>query len=187
MDLEFTAWEGSMARNWSGTGEKKEVVQFGAVKLRADDLSIVDTFEVLVRPRFNPVLSGYLIELTGITNDAVAARGIDFVTGYSAFLDFAGSSPLWAFGRDDIVLKDNLRLYSWEQGADLPPYFNVIPWFAALGIDLNGKHASDVPEAANLVFDGRKHDALDDARGIAAAIAKCVAAGAANPFTTLPT
>ena len=32
-DLEFTAWEGSLARHWLAPGEFKEVVQIGAVRL----------------------------------------------------------------------------------------------------------------------------------------------------------
>ncbi len=37
-DLEFTAWERSVARNWSRPGEKKEVVQIGAVKFGVENL-----------------------------------------------------------------------------------------------------------------------------------------------------
>ena len=32
-DLEYTAWECSMARHWLAPGEFKEVVQIGAVKV----------------------------------------------------------------------------------------------------------------------------------------------------------
>ena len=182
-DLEFTSWEGSLALKWSRPGEKKEVVQIGAVKLRADDLKTVDSFEILVRPRLNPVLSDYFIRLTGITNEALEARGVDFVPAYRAFLDFAGEAPIWAFGRDDLVFRENLELYGWAHEFAVPPYRNVIPWFAAQGIDLTGKHASDVAEAAGAAFAGRKHDALSDAQGVAAGIVKCVTDGAPNPFT----
>ena len=181
-DLEFTAWEGSLAGKWSRPGEKKEVVQIGAVKLRVGDLKIVDSFEMLVRPRLNPVLSEYLTALTGITNETLGARGVDFITTYRAFLEFSGDAPLWAFGRDDLVFRDNLKLYGFERVLDVPPYTNVIHWFDEQGIDLNGKHASDVAEATGGVFEGRKHDALADARGVAGGIVNCVLRGAPNPF-----
>lgn len=184
MDLEFTAWDGSRERDWSLPGEKREVVQIGAVKLRAHDLKIVDEFETLVCPRFNPRLSGYLVRLTGITDAALAARGLDFVTAYRAFLDFVGDAQLWAFGRDDLVLSENLKLYGFARALAVPPYDDVIPWFAGRGIDLTGKHASDVAEAVGAVFEGRRHDALADAKIVAAGIAKCVAVGAPNPFLT---
>lgn len=180
-DLEFTAWAGSMASRWTRPGEHTEVVQIGAVKLDAETLKITDEFECLVRPRVNPVLSHYLIELTGITNEALAARGVDFITAYRGFLDFVGPSPIWAFGRDDRIFADNLKLYAWE-GIPVPPYANAVPWFAAHGIDLMGKHACDVAEATGVAFDGRKHDALSDARSVAAGIRAVVARGAPNPF-----
>ena len=38
-DLEYTAWECSMARSWLTPGEFREVVQIGAVKLDADSFT----------------------------------------------------------------------------------------------------------------------------------------------------
>ena len=49
-DLEYTAWECSMARHWLAPGEFKEVVQIGAVKLDADSLAVLDEIDLLVRP-----------------------------------------------------------------------------------------------------------------------------------------
>ena len=74
-DLEFTAWEGSMESRWTRPGELTEVVQIGAVKLDAASLKEVDAFEMLVKPRVNPILSDYLVALTGIDNKQLAARG----------------------------------------------------------------------------------------------------------------
>jgi inhibitor of KinA sporulation pathway (predicted exonuclease) len=180
-DLEFTAWEGSMEAHWSRAGEHREVVQIGAVKLDAASLKEVDTFEMLIKPRLNPVLSDYLVELTGITNQALNARGVDFITAFRAFRDFVGEGPAWAHGRDDLIVAANLKLYGWE-GMAAFPYSNAIPWFATQGVDLKGKHACDVAEAAGTVFEGRKHDALADARGVAAGFAALIGRGAPNPF-----
>jgi len=180
-DLEFTAWPGSMASRWTRPGEYTEVVQIGAVKLDAETLRITDEFVCLVRPRVNPVLSRYLTDLTGITNEALVSKGVDFITAYHGFLDFVGPSPIWAFGRDDLIFAENLKLYAWE-GLPIPPYTNAVPWFASHGIDLKGKHACDVAEAAGAVFEGRKHDALADARGVAVGLRAVVARGAPNPF-----
>ena len=180
-DLEFTAWEGSMQSRWTRDGEYTEVVQIGAVKLDAETLTITGEFEVLVRPRVNPVLSGYLTGLTGISNEMLDQRAVDFITAYRSFLDFVGPAPIWAFGRDDLIFAANLKLYAWDAPA-APPYTNAIPWFASHGVDLKGKHACDVAEAAGAVFVGRKHDALADARGVAAGIRAVVDRGVPNPF-----
>jgi exonuclease len=180
-DLEFTAWLGSMASRWTRDGEYTEVVQIGAVKLDAESLKIVDEFEMLVCPRVNPVLSQYFIDLTGVTNDMLSARGVDFITAYGAFLDFVGGNRIWAFGRDDLILAGNLKLYAWTTLA-VPPYSNALPWFAEQGIDLKGKHACNVAEATGAAFIGHKHDALADAHGVAAGFKAMIARGAPNPF-----
>jgi inhibitor of KinA sporulation pathway (predicted exonuclease) len=185
-DLEFTAWEGSRERRWSLPGERTELVQIGAVKLDAATLKIQDEFEVLVRPRLNPDLSDYFTGLTGITNAALAHRGVDFVTAYRAFLDFTDGAKLWAFGRDDLIFAENIKLYGWERVLRVPPYENVIPWFAEYGIDLKGKNACDVAEAAGAVFEGRRHDALADAHGVARGMTTLIAGGARNPFLPAP-
>ena len=181
-DLEFTAWEGSMQSRWTRPGEYTEVVQIGAVKLDAESLKEVDCFEMLVRPRVNPALSDYLVALTGITNEKMAARGVDFITGYRAFLDFVGDARAFAHGRDDLILAENLKLYGWENSFPPLSYSNAVTWFAEQGVDLKGKRACDVAEAAGAVFEGRKHDALSDARGVAAGFVALIRKGAPNPF-----
>ena len=181
-DLEFTAWEGSLESRWTRPGELTEVVQIGAVKLDAASLKEVGSFDMLVKPRVNPVLSDYLAALTGISNEDMARRGVDFTIAYRAFLDFVDAAPVFAHGRDDLILAGNLKLYGWEGALGLPAYANAIPWFTAQGIDLKGKRACDVAQAAGAVFEGRAHDALADARGVAAGIIALIGKGAPNPF-----
>ena len=72
-DTEFTAWTGSMARNWRGPGEFKEIVQIGAITLAAQDMNESGSFSVLIKPVKNPVLSSYFEKLTRITNQVNAA------------------------------------------------------------------------------------------------------------------
>jgi inhibitor of KinA sporulation pathway (predicted exonuclease) len=184
-DLEFTAWQGSMEHRWLRPGEYREVVQIGAVKLDALTLAETAEFNVLARPRLNPVLSAYFEELTGVTNRALAADGVDFAQAYSAFVAFADGMPIVAFGRDDLVLADNLKLYGLSALPPLPPYCNIVPWLVEYGIDPRGLHACDIAHAAGATFDGRRHDALADARSVALGIATLTGRGAANPFAEL--
>src|SRR4051812_45213359 len=100
-DLEFTAWECSMASRWLRPGEFKEVVQIGAVRLDGTSFQILDEFEILVRPRINGDLSAYFENLTGITGAMLEERGVDFAEAYPRFLAFAGNGPVAAFGHDD--------------------------------------------------------------------------------------
>jgi len=170
-----------METRWTRPQEYTEVVQIGAVKLDVHSLKQVDEFEILVKPRVNPVLSDYLVALTSITNEMLAASSVDFIVAYRTFLDFTGDAKLFAFGRDDLVLAGNLKLYAWG-GLPVPPYGDVIPWFKENGIDLKGKHACDTGELAGVPFIGRKHTALADARSVAAGIAALIGRGAPNLF-----
>jgi len=183
-DLEFTAFEGSLARRWLAPGEFKEVVQIGAVKTDADTLRPVGELNLLVRPRINAKISDYLERLTGISHADIAARGMDFSDAYRQFVDFAGSGVICAFGRDDLVLMENLRLYGIADAPPLPAYVNIVPWLAANGIDAAGLHACDVARICGAEFSGSEHDALDDARSVFAGVIALIRRGTAPPCRT---
>jgi len=167
-DLEFTAWEGSLARLWLGPGEFKEVVQIGAVRLNLQSLEIEDSFDCLVRPRVNSLLSDYFENLTGITNKRLVAEGVDFEIAYRRFLDFAGGTVIAAFGHDEWVLEENIRLYGLKGLPPMPQFLELREWFFARGIDPKGMHSCDIGPKLGVPFEGKPHDALCDARSIAA-------------------
>jgi inhibitor of KinA sporulation pathway (predicted exonuclease) len=177
-DLEFTAWECSMASHWLRPGEFKEVIQIGAVRLAADTFETLDEFEILVRPRINSALSPYLEKLTGITSEKLALRGVDFAVAYDRFLDFAGDSPICAFGHDEWVLEENLRLYGIADARPLPVFRDLRGWFAENDLDPRGLHSCDIGPALGVPFRGRAHDALDDARSLAAGMEVMAGRGA---------
>jgi inhibitor of KinA sporulation pathway (predicted exonuclease) len=173
-DLEFTAWECSMAGHWLKPGEFKEVVQIGAVKLDRH-FRILDELEILVRPRINSTLSDYFENLTGIGNALLAMKGVDFADAYRRFVSFAGETPIAAFGHDEWVLEENIRLYGLKDLAPLPSFRDLRAWFAERKVDPRGLHGCDIAARVGAPFKGRAHNALDDARSIAAGM-KVVAA-----------
>ncbi len=181
-DLEFTAWEGSVARRWLGPGEFKEIVQIGAVRLDARTLDEQAALNLIVKPRINPVLSDYLENLTGVTNERLSAEGIEFAEAWRRFIEFAGSGPICAFGRDDLVFRENLRLLGLEETPKLPPYTSANSVLRANGIDPEGRRACHVAPLCGVAFVGHEHDGLDDARGVAAGFRALIGRGAANPF-----
>lgn len=63
------------------------IIEIGAIKVREFD--ITDTFVSFVRPSHR--ISGFITNLTGITNDMVAGAG-SIETVLPAFMDFVGSS-----------------------------------------------------------------------------------------------
>ena len=165
-----------MARHWLTPGEFREIVQIGAVKLDADSFAALGEFDRLVRPRINPFLSPYFEKLTGITSRQIARDGEDFATAYASFLDFAGEGPIAAFGRDDRALQDNLRLYGITVRA-LPVFYDLRGWFAALGMDPRGMHSCELAPALGMPFQGRAHNALDDAKSVASVMAVLASRG----------
>ena len=179
-DLEFTAWEGSMRHHWLRPGEYREVVQIGAVKVDAASLAVLDRFEILVRPRLNPVLSPYLEKLTGIGNDAVREKGRDFVEAYDAFLAFSAGAVTSAFGRDDLVFEENLRLYGIARPA--PAFRDSRPWFGANGFDTCGVYSCDVGPKLGVPFEGQTHSALADSQSVAAGMKVLISRGATSLF-----
>jgi inhibitor of KinA sporulation pathway (predicted exonuclease) len=185
-DLEFTAWAGSMENRWLAPGQFREVVQIGAVKIDMCSLAALGECALLVKPRFNPVLSPYFENLTGITNAQLAERGVNFRDAYDRFVAFCDGDPIYSFGRDDLVLIDNLALYGIGDAAPLPQHNNFAVWLRANGIVTKGLHACDVAKACGAPFEGRDHDALDDARSLVAGLRVLVARGAEPPFEERP-
>lgn len=181
-DLEYTAWEGSMAERWLAPGQFRELVQIGAVKIDAETLVPLAELDVLVRPRINGMLSDYFENLTGISNAALARRGIDFADGYCRFVDFAGGAPIFSFGRDDRVLMHNIDIYGLQDTPPLPRHHNIAEWLRTNGIDTKGWHACDVAKLCGANFAGRAHDALSDAHSLAAGARALIGRGASNIF-----
>lgn len=181
-DLEFTAWEGSMRHGWLRPGEFKEVVQIGAVKVDPATLQVLGRFDQLVRPRINPCLSPYLQKLTGITNDALRADGRDFADAYADFIAFADGGVTSAFGRDELVFAENLRLYGLAPPAQEPAFRDSRPWFGAHGFDTRGLHSCDIGPKLGVPFEGQAHNALADSLSVAAGMRVLVERGATSLF-----
>jgi inhibitor of KinA sporulation pathway (predicted exonuclease) len=181
-DTEFTAWTGSMARNWKGPGEHKEIVQIGAISIDAKEMKETGSFSVLIRPVMNPVLSSYFEKLTGITNERVASEALTFAEGISHFLRFASGRPSFCYGRDDRIIAENAALLGVRDLWSFDPSVNLRIWLERVGVPLAGVHSGELAAHVGSVSQGRAHDALTDARSLAEAVRYLVARGAPNPF-----
>ena len=49
-DLEYTTWQGAQDRHWMGDGEYKEIIEIGALKINFPDFTVVDKFNIYIRP-----------------------------------------------------------------------------------------------------------------------------------------
>src|ERR1041385_6322790 len=86
-DTEYTAWPGSQETGWSRPGEYREIVQIGAVRL-ASSYREIETFELIVKPVLNPILSDYFVALTGINQRQVDLQGRRFSEAWEKFSEF---------------------------------------------------------------------------------------------------
>lgn len=173
-DLEMTAWEGSLARDWSGPGEFPEIVQIGAVRVGTTPSWREDgNFNVLVRPTFYPALSSYFTALTGLEQAKVDTVGIPFAGALQRFARFVGTIPALAFGRDGEYLSRNCD----RHGLPSPLAGKVADIRADLcsrsGIPL--MMSSELPAALGFEASGPSHDGLSDARAVANAIRRLLA------------
>ena len=172
-DLEYTTWEGTNARRWSGPGEYFEVVQIGAIILELEpNLTEVAAFEVLTRPEFNPVLSEYFTELTGITIADLDTGAVSFGAGVDQFVQFcAGTSRVVCNGLDYRALHDNCTWRGVDWPFDAGSFGNLRPMFEKrVGTASNAAWSSNMPESLGLPAPGGAHTGLGDVRAIAIAL-----------------
>lgn len=174
-DLECTTWEGAAARNWSGPGEHRELVQLGAALVETSDFTELASRTWLVRPLRNPVLSQYFIDLTHITQESVDKKGVDFLTFLQQFSHACAKFfkyELYCFDSrvdgsrlfDRDVLVENCDLYGVEFPFDLERFHNVNEIFHKHGVAV--KQSGSAPEAFGIKIPARPHNALNDVRGL---------------------
>lgn len=106
LDLE---WNGSFSRR-----KKKyvnEIIEFGAVKCD-EDLNVIDTFSLFVKPQISKKLSSIIKDLTTITDDNLT-DGVTFMRAASLFRKWAGDSVVMTWGTADILaLVENFRYFN---------------------------------------------------------------------------
>jgi inhibitor of KinA sporulation pathway (predicted exonuclease) len=180
-DLEWTAWEGSRERGWSGPSEEREIVEIGAVKLDGTKgLAEIISFDVFVRPTINPILSAYFTRLTNIHQTLVDNDGLSFGEALTLFEAFVGGRdvPMLSFSQDPAVLRRNCDLNRLPCPFDESRFHNVVPAIAAAAHRRPGTFStSDLPEIFGFPPTDVAHSAVGDARCIAAALRHVIAAG----------
>src|SRR5262245_7880853 len=102
VDVELTCWEGDPP-----PGERAELIAFGIVDLKTDDLEIRREKLLLVRPEAS-VISPFCTTLTGITPKEVAAAP-PLPEVVRAIRNTFGQSDWCAWGRDDALIREGCK------------------------------------------------------------------------------
>ncbi len=146
------------------------MVQIGAVRLDAGaEFAEVDVLDILVQPRRNPVLSDYFVALTGITNQRLASEGTELATALAALAAFANGRSLLSNGPDGAVMAENCALIEIDNPLPNDQWRDIAGCLPRL-LDRENVSSADIPELLGLVAPGPAHDALADARAIAAGL-----------------
>ena len=119
LDMEWNQpWPGSpSAKKTLPVQIRGEIIQIGAVRL-TEDSTVADEFQVMVKPRFYRHLNRRVSKLTGIKETRLRDEGIPFPEAMEHFRQWCGEDIVFlTWGFDDIgILRENLRLYSLEEG-----------------------------------------------------------------------
>jgi len=164
-DLEATCWDDETNKG------QNETIEIGAVKLRRNDQGIVcgiDTFNLFVKPKFNPQLSDFCKRLTTIQQTDVDGA-LDFPEAYSKFMDWCSDSGSNGFTMLSWGLYDKSQLKrdcsKWEmpeptwdhkslrhQYSDISsaPRCSIKDALRSLGIDFQGTYHRGIDDAKNI-------------------------------------
>jgi DNA polymerase III epsilon subunit-like protein len=143
-----------------------EIIQIGAIKLDIE-LNTVGTFSRLVKPSIYSRISGFVIELTGITTDSLKSEQT-FSQVYNEFLEFVNEPEivLCIWGMTDIKELIRNAIYHKLDEKLLPNrYINIQPQ-ASIHLGLPKRKPLGLKycvEALNINISYGFHDALNDA------------------------
>lgn len=181
LDLEMTAWEGSVQHDWGRPGEYPEIIEIGAVKA---DLAAggreLSVFERLVRPSRNPQLSDYVTALTGISQGELDTKGISFASALRDFVAFLGKDTckICFNGGDDRILDINCRL---NDIAELPFDHGLLldlqPFFCRYLPGQGFRPSAKLLELAGLPNELTPHRGVADSRIVLSALCHLLALG----------
>jgi inhibitor of KinA sporulation pathway (predicted exonuclease) len=184
-DTEFTAWEGSMQRKWSLDWEHREIIQIAAVKVEIGltGVTVLSSFNTLVKPIINPTLSDYIIQLTGIEQHVLDDMGVDYQAALQQLYAFCsqGTLPCYSWGNDKNILIDNCLLNGIQMPDFSKGFYNLHAMAREVNID--GAHlcSGELANHLGLHLHGHIHNALYDVRSIALALDQWMEKGLLKP------
>ena len=171
IDFECTCWESQSPNDKQRYPH--EIIEFPAVFLNSETLSIDFEFHAYVRPVEQPILAPFCVELTGIHQSWVDEAG-DFPSVLGEFREFLRQNRITSFTAcTDGPWDFHKFLYQETARKKLP-----FPSWATRWIDIRQRFqivfglesrigVNDMLKSLGLEFEGRPHSGIDDARNIA--------------------
>ena len=96
-DFEWTSWKGNytgkyLEKEKRQKWQKKEIIQIGAIKVN-ENFKIEKKLNIYVKPVFNPVLSEYIKDLTGLRQSLIDKKGVEFKIAFKSLIKLIGIDP----------------------------------------------------------------------------------------------
>jgi len=175
-DTEFTSWEGTHLRAWSGPTEHKEIIQLCALRVsrQGNELEVKSSLCLYVKPSINPLLSDYIINLTGTTQEDIDIRGHSLQQALIQYEEFCrakdgGYVTQMSWGPDSHVVDECIELQKLN-AADYEPLLNecrdIRDFFRDHSIVTKRYSSGTVSKAVGLGADGATHNATWDCESI---------------------
>ncbi len=191
-DCEFLCLIDSPRRMWNGPQDPDPIIaQVGAVKLGLeDDFPLIENYRAHVLPldrhgkRY--ALDAFFTELTGITEDTIAAEGRPLQEALDGLDQFSDGAGFWSWGKDEL----NMLGISCFVAGIVPPirasrFNNVVKLVLAAGMpeeDLKKTKSSTLADYYGVQHPPLQgHDGLDDALSIAYALQHLLQTGKLMP------
>jgi len=152
-----------------------EIVEIGAVRINTANPSDTEQhFSILVQPVHNPQLSEYFIKLTSISQQRLDSEAVSLKEALDAFQTFAnGTTHFYSYGEDGDIISQNCALLDINNPLNDKTMVNARAAIkASYGLDHHITSA-DLPDAVGILVKNtplRAHQALDDARAVAAVL-----------------
>jgi inhibitor of KinA sporulation pathway (predicted exonuclease) len=165
IDLEFTSWKGSWARNWSLPWEKKEIIQIGAIKFNNFQKFSDKNINIYIKPKINKHLSSYIQKLTGIRQYHINELGISLSEADILLRKFfSGVKKIYCNGLDKEILINNYKLLKMHEPRFIKNIYNINPIFVSiLNIDKEKLISSELHRFFKIKDNNRqKHNGLND-------------------------
>jgi len=172
-DTEYTTWDGALERDWSGSGEHRELVQLAAAVVNLKEKRVTKTLLLLVKPRINYTLSDYFIHLTHVTQAEVDASGVDFLDAYQQFISWVDNKTCFSYANstkkmaDGDILQENIILYGLPDILPITQFQNIQPIFQEAGVPVSDYNSGKLHKYFNIPVSGNEHDAMHDVNSLA--------------------
>ena len=168
IDLEFTCWEDSLRTQWADPARPAEVIEIGLAAWDVRTGAAGASFSALGRPRVNPVLSEYCLDLLHIPQVEIDAAKdlpvvLDDVTAWLRAKS-ANGLPTCGWGTMDRVrLAENTKTVGAADPLATRPHIDLRAVMTALHHHPKPIERDELRTLARLPANPRRHRALDDA------------------------